>query len=242
MTFGNCSRFRIILAATAEPIQNIEMLPVIEQYANHITEENEKQKEEINALNGDIKELTTELVRKRGRRGTGKDADLAAELENLEEEFGRVRDKLSREQTEISKLREKLADSEAYRTQAFAAKSESDAKVVDQGRRIDDLGKELLKAMSFTKNAEILSKESNKVKGDTVKETKRLLEENEHMQNEVLISLLSFMSCISSGYHMRLLCIRVFYASQSYASRKYFIFWHQMSSSSLTIHPDSDPV
>lgn len=212
MTSGNCSRFRIILATTAHPIEIIEMLPVIEQYASHITEENEKQKEEINALNGDIKELTTELVSKRGRRGTGKDADLAADLENLEEEFGRVRDKLSREQTEISKLREKLADSEAYRTQAFAAKSESDAKVVDQGRRIDDLGKELLKAMSVTKNAEILSKESNKVKGDTVKETKRLLEENEHMQNEVLISLLSFMSCISSGNHTRLLYIRVFYA------------------------------
>lgn len=189
------------------------MLPVIEQYASHVTEENEKQKEEINALNGDIKELTTELISKRGRRVTGKDADLAAELENLEEEFGRVRDKLSREQTEISKLREKLADSEAYRIQAFAAKSDSDAKVVDLGRKIDDLGKELLKAMSVTKNAEILSKESNKVKGDTVKETKRLLEENEHMQNEVLISLLSLSLCISSGNHMRLLYIRVFYVS-----------------------------
>ena len=159
-----------------------------EQYASHITEENEKQKEEINALNGDIKELTTSLVSKKGRRGTGKDADLAVELENLEEEFGRVRDKLSREQTEISKLREKLADSEAYRTQALSAKSESDAKVVEQGKRIDDLGKELLKAISVTKNAEILTKESNKVKGDTVKETKRLLEENEHLQNEVLIN------------------------------------------------------
>ena len=79
---------------TARPIQIIEMLPMIEQYASHITEENEKQKEEINALNGDIKELTTELVSKRGRRGTGKDADLAAELENLEEEFGRVRENL----------------------------------------------------------------------------------------------------------------------------------------------------
>ena len=117
-----------------------------EQYASHITEENEKQKEEINALNGDIKELTTSLVSKKGRRGTGKDADLAVELENLEEEFGRVRDKLSREQAEISKLREKLADSEAYRTQALSAKSESDAKVVEQGKRIHDLGKELSSA------------------------------------------------------------------------------------------------
>ena len=203
---------------TARPIQIIEMLPMIEQYASHITEENEKQKEEINALNGDIKELTTELVSKRGRRGTGKDADLAAELENLEEEFGRVRDKLSREQTEISKLREKLADSEAYRVQAFAAKSESDAKVVDQGKRIDDLGKELLKAMSVTKNAEILSKESNKVKGDTVKETKRLLEENEHMQNEVLINFLLLMLCISRGNHISLLYIRsiLFFAIKSH--------------------------
>ena len=152
-------------------------------------------------MNGDIKELTTALVSKKGRRGTGKDADLAAELENLEVEFGRVRDKLSREQTEISKLKEKLADSEAYRTQALAAKSESDAKVVEQVKRIDDLGKELLKAMSVTKNAEILTKESNKVKGDTVKETKRLLEENEHLQNEVIISCLSLLRDIILGNH-----------------------------------------
>ena len=158
-------------------------------------------------MNGDIKELTTALVSKKGRRGTGKDADLAAELENLEVEFGRVRDKLSREQTEISKLKEKLADSEAYRTQALAAKSESDAKVVEQVKRIDDLGKELLKAMSVTKNAEILTKESNKVKGDTVKETKRLLEENEHLQNEVIISCLSLLRDIILGNHFVLLVI-----------------------------------
>ena len=167
--------------------------------------------------------MTTTLVSKRGRRGTGKDSDLAVELENLEEEFGRVRDKLSREQTEISKLREKLADSEAYRTQALAAKSESDAKVADQGKRIDDLGKELLKALSITKNAEILTKESNKVKGDTVKETKRLLEENEYLQNEVLIAYQSFLR----------------------NSTCYFknISWlDEMSSSSLIIYPDVDSV
>ena len=40
--------------------------------------------------------------------------------------------------------------------------------------------------MSVTKNAELLGKESNKVKDDTVKETRRLLEENELMQNEVI--------------------------------------------------------
>jgi hypothetical protein len=74
----------------------------------------------------------------------------------------------------------------ALKTQAVSAKAESDAKVREQTKRIDDLEKELLKAMSVTKNAELQSKESNKVKGDTVKETKRLLEENEQMQNEVL--------------------------------------------------------
>jgi chromosome segregation ATPase len=160
--------------------------PVYHQYASHITEENEKQKEEIDALNGEIKDLTTELVTKKSRRTKGKDADLASELESLEEEIGKVREKLSREQTETSKLKEKLADCMALKTQAVTAKAESDAKVREQTKRIDDLEKELLKAMSVTKNAELQTKESNKVKGDTVKETKRLLEENEQMQNEVL--------------------------------------------------------
>jgi chromosome segregation ATPase len=155
------------------------------QYASHITEENEKQKEEIDALNSEIKDLTTELVTKKSRRTKGKDADLASELESLEEEIGKVREKLSREQKETSKLKEMLADSMALKTQAVSAKAESDAKGREQTRRIDDLEKELLKAMSVTKNAEQQSKESNKVKGDTVKETKRLLEENEQMQNEV---------------------------------------------------------
>lgn len=129
--------------------------------------------------------MTTELVTKKSRRTKGKDADLASELESLEEEIGKVREKLSREQKETSKLKEILADSMALKTQAVSAKAESDAKVREQTRRIDDLEKELLKAMSVTKNAEQQSKESNKVKGDTVKETKRLLEENEQMQNEV---------------------------------------------------------
>ena len=163
----------------------------LSQYAGHITEENEKQKEEIDALNGEIKDLTTELVSKKGRRGTGKDADLAAELENLEEEIGKVRDKLASEQAENLKLRDKLVDSEAAKSQAVNAKLESDAKVREQTRRIDDLGKELLKAMSVSKNAEMQSKESNKVKGDTVKETRRLLEENEHLQNEVRLAILT---------------------------------------------------
>lgn len=158
---------------------------VYRQYASHITEENEKQKEEIDALNGEIKDLTIELVSKKSRRTTGKDADLASELESLEEEIGKVREKLSREQAETAQLKEKLADNVALKTQAVSAKAESDAKVREQTRRIDDLEKELLKAMSVTKNAELQSKESNKVKGDTVKETRRLLEENEQMQNEV---------------------------------------------------------
>lgn len=170
------------------------------QYAGHITEENEKQKEEIDALNGEVKDLTRELVSKKGRRSTAKDADLAAELEKLEEKMGKVRDKLANEQAQTSKLKDKLADSEAAKTQAVNSKMESDAKIRDQTKRIDDLGKELLKAMTVSKNAELQSKESNKVKGDTVKETRRLLEENEQLQNEVRRSLLStlvasFLSC-----------------------------------------------
>ena len=99
--------------------------------------------------------------------------------------MGKVRDKLAYEQAQTSKLKDKLADSEAAKIQAVNSKSESDAKIRDQTKRIDDLGKELLKAMSVSKNAEIQSKESNKVKGDTVRETRRLLEENEQLQNEV---------------------------------------------------------
>lgn len=140
-------------------------------------------------MNGEIKDLTREIVSKRGRRGTGKDADLAAELEKLEDEIGKVRDKLSREQAETSILREKLADSEAHKAHALSMKSESDGRAREQAKRIDDLGKELLKAMSVTKNAELQGKESNKVKDDTVKETRRLLEENEIMQNEVIYNI-----------------------------------------------------
>ena len=175
------------------------------QYAGHITEENEKQKEEIDALNGEVKDLTRELVSKKGRRSTAKDADLAAELEKLEEKMGKVRDKLANEQAQTSKLKDKLADSEAAKTQAVNSKMESDAKIRDQTKRIDDLGKELLKAMTVSKNAELQSKESNKVKGDTVKETRRLLEENEQLQNEVRRSLLStlvasFLSCSTFNF------------------------------------------
>ena len=82
-------------------------------------------------------------------------------------------------------MKDRLADSDAAKIQAVNAKLEADATIRQQTKRIDDLGKELLKAMSVTKNAEQQSKESNKVKGDTVKETRRLLEENEHLQNEV---------------------------------------------------------
>jgi septal ring factor EnvC (AmiA/AmiB activator) len=155
------------------------------QYANHITEENEKQKEEIEVLNSEIKDLTTELVSKKGRRGKGKDADLAAELENLEEELDKIREKLSSEQTEMLKLRAVLKESEATKVQALSAKSQSDSKIKEQLRRIEDLGNELVKATNVSNKAEILSKESNKVKGDTVKETRRLLGENELLQDEV---------------------------------------------------------
>lgn len=129
--------------------------------------------------------MTSELVSKKGRRGTGKDADLAVELENLEEELSDLRDKLSSERLEVSKLNERLLESDAQKSQAILAKSESDGKVKEQIRRIEELGKELIKASSVTKNAEILSRESNKMKTDNVKETRRLLEENEHLQDEV---------------------------------------------------------
>jgi hypothetical protein len=85
----------------------------------------------------------------------------------------------------MKKLKERLIDSEAARSQAVSVKLESDAKIREQTRRIDDIGNELLRATNLSKNAELQSKESNKMKGDTVKETRRLLEENEQLQNEV---------------------------------------------------------
>jgi len=140
--------------------------------------------EENDNLEGEVAELNKELTvaTKRAKKGgSGGNNDIDADLDSRIEE---MQDQLAEADTQIAKLKEELTDSNASRSIMKSEKQELEKKSKEQAKKIEDLEKDLLQTLAKSREAEKTTKEMQKYKGDSVRETKKLFDENEQLQQE----------------------------------------------------------
>ena len=147
------------------------------EYVNRLEDRNEQ-------LEEDIGQLTREVASKRGRRGSGKDAEMADELDRAESENLTLREQLSNKEVEISQLKETRVAAEARRELAEAAKKDADAEIAKLKKTIDELSRNVQDLSKKSSTADNLSKTARDEKKKLVEESMRLFKENENIRRE----------------------------------------------------------
>lgn len=141
-----------------------------------------KLQEENDILEGEVSDLNKELVvSKRAKKSAGNSNEIDADLEGRLEE---LQDQLTEADSEIARLKEALTDSNAAKSIMKTEKQELEIKCKDQSKKIEELEKDLLQTLAKSREAEKASKEMQRYKGDSVRETKKLFDENEQLQQE----------------------------------------------------------
>lgn len=100
-------------------------------------------------------------------------------------ELEELRGKTAQDQEEIVKLENLLADTNARLTASISEKSSLESRTKGLNKRIEELEKELFESNNRNRSAEQQSIELSKLKSATTKETQRLYEDNERLQEEV---------------------------------------------------------
>ena len=151
-----------------EGLSNQDLIEIIQEF-----------EDEIKGLNRDL-----ELAR---RKKGGKDSDVSNALEpaDLTAENDELREIQVRNQEEIDALKIQISESAAKYRRLEEEKLDADAKVKASARRIDALEKEVLDVTNKSRSTELQSKEADKQKTATIKETRRLFEENDQLREEV---------------------------------------------------------
>ncbi len=139
------------------------------------------QEDEIESLNRDLESA------RRGKKGGKSDAGSMLELADLTTENDELREQQSRDAAEIAKLKEKFSESNAVQKRVEEEKLEAEVRAREYSNRIDTLEKEIVEVTNKSRTAEMHSQEAGKQKSNTIKETKRLFEENDKLREEVKI-------------------------------------------------------
>ena len=139
--------------------------------------------EDNDILEIEVSELNKELLvaNKKAKKNNNGNNDIDSDLESRLEE---LQDQLTEADSEIARLKESLTDSNASKSIISKEKQELDIKCKDQAKKIEELEKDLMQTLSKAREVERASKEMQKNKGDSVRETKKLFDENEQLQQE----------------------------------------------------------
>lgn len=142
-----------------------------------------KLNEDNDNLENEVSDLHKELlvVSKKAKKSNNGNNDIDSDLDGRLEE---LQDQLTEADSEIARLKEALTDTNASKSIISKEKQELDIKCKEQAKKIDELEKDLLQTLSKAREAERASKEMQKNKGDSVRETKKLFDENEQLQQE----------------------------------------------------------
>lgn len=140
----------------------------------------EAQDDELEALQKDF----TDLKRKKGIQGT--DAKTALDISDLTTENEELREQHTENLATIVKLKDDITEAEARIKSFQDENSNLVAKTKDYLKRIETLEKNIIDITNRSASAEQLSKDAGKQKSEIVKDMKRLLEENDHLREEVI--------------------------------------------------------
>jgi hypothetical protein len=144
----------------------------------------EKLEENERELENQVARLTQEVTSKRGRRGSGKQAEAEDDLQRMEEENLTLRDQLSNKEVEINQLKETRVAAEARRELAEAAKKDADTEIAKLKKTIDELSRNVQDLSKKSSTADNLSKTARDEKKKLVEESMRLFKENETIRRE----------------------------------------------------------
>ena len=142
----------------------------------------------VQQLEEEVGDLTEENeILKRGKRG-GKDVDAgtALEIESLIQENDELKEKQVQTAMEIVQLKDQVSESAARYKRLEEEKRQSDSDLKAAQKRIDSLEKEVVDVNTKSRMKEMQSNEAEKQKIATVKETRRLFEENDQLREEVI--------------------------------------------------------
>jgi chromosome segregation ATPase len=151
-----------------------------------LTAENDELREKQGRDAADIAKLQEMLsAAQRGKKSGKNDASSMLEMADLTAENDELREKQGRDAADIAKLQEKLSEAMVEFKSMKDEKFEAEARVRDYSKRIEVLEREVVEVNNRSRAAEIQSQEAGKQKSNTVKETKRLFEENDKLREEV---------------------------------------------------------
>lgn len=138
----------------------------------------------------EISRLTNENERfKRRVGGGGKDSENSAmEISEFIAEIDDLKAKQEQDHLELAKLNDELAESKAKCLLIQTEKADLEMRVKTQSKRIDELEKEVVRVNHISKSATQQSQEFSKLKSETNKETIRLLQDIETLQEQVKLS------------------------------------------------------
>ena len=146
---------------------------------------------EIDEKDNTIREQENELYDL--RRGVGgknanirNNADQNKQIQQSQQELAAMRDKLIKEQSITTNLKEQVANLTAKLNVDSSEKSELEADLRRARKTVEDLEKELTEAQEASRLNGRKSVEIIKQKKDTQKQQLQLYDENEALQNEVL--------------------------------------------------------
>jgi chromosome segregation ATPase len=107
------------------------------------------------------------------------------EISEFIAEIDDLKAKQEQDHLEIAKLNEELAEAKAKSMIVLNEKADLETRVKTQSKRIDELEKELVRVNNVSKSASQQSQEFSKLKSETNKETIRLLQDIEVLQEQV---------------------------------------------------------
>eukprot|EP01035_Chromulina_nebulosa_P017755 gene17755-23355_t len=173
----------------SDDLENLAKDDLIE-VINELQRELLDKQKDIDDKENEIQDLTQEIERltfsndskgnRRSSMDTGGDNDAATYMAENEE----LRSKQEQDQIEINKLKDQLSEANARYTVLSNEKIASDTRNKSLNNRINELEREIVEMSSKSRSAVQQSQDFNKLKNATVKETKRLFEENEILQEE----------------------------------------------------------